>query len=84
MNNKIILPLLAAMLLSGCTHHYVITTTSGTRIDTSTKPRMKNGFYVFKDALGREQAFSAGRVSEVSPASMATKEKDGFLYTPSK
>jgi hypothetical protein len=82
--NKIILPLLAAVLLTGCTHHYVITTTSGTRIDTSTKPRLKNGFYVYKDALGRDQAFSAGRVSEISPRSMMSKEKEGFTYTPGK
>jgi len=76
------LPLLAALLLTGCTHHYVITTSNGRKIDTSTKPKIKGGFYVYKDALGREQSVLAGRVTEIAPASMSHSEKDNYTFQP--
>jgi Bacterial protein of unknown function (DUF903)/Prokaryotic membrane lipoprotein lipid attachment site len=81
---KTFFPLLAVLLLAGCSHRYVITTSNGSTIDTTTKPRLKNGFYVYKDALGRDQMVHSGRVSEIAPASMARKEKDNFNFTPSK
>ena len=64
--------LLAAVLaLSGCTHHYVIRMNSGSEFTTQGKPKLKNGVYTYKDALGREGAVPAGSVAQVAPASMA-------------
>ena len=81
---KILLPLFGALLLTGCTHRYVITTTTGRAIDTKTKPKLHNGFYVFKDALGRDQMIHSGRVAEISAASIARreKEKQTFNFSP--
>ena len=81
---RTVLSLLAVLLLAGCSHRYVIITTNGNSIDTTTKPRLKNGFYVYKDALGRDQMVHSGRVSEIAPASMSRKQKDNFNFTPSK
>ena len=41
---------------------------------TASKPKLKNGVYYFKDARGQEQAITAGRVTEMEPASMAHQE----------
>ena len=81
---KFLLPLAVALVLTGCAHRYVITTTTGRTIDTKTKPKLKNGFYVYKDALGRDQVIHAGRVAEISAASIARqeKEKQTFNFVP--
>ena len=71
---KLFLSALAGMLLlSGCASHYVLILTNGERITTKGKPKMVNGYFVYKDASGHEgQPVRAGNVREVSPASMAT------------
>jgi hypothetical protein len=74
----------AACMLCGCARHYVITLNNGSRIATSSKPRLQRGYYVFKDALGRESYVGAGRVMEIAPASMAEKPETRFIPTPQK
>ena len=59
--------------LSGCARHYVLTLQNGTQISAKNKPHLVNGHYVFKDALGQDASVPAGRVTEVSPASMMSK-----------
>lgn len=61
---------LPALLLAaaGCRTNYVIQTNSGSRIITASRPREKEGFYVWKDARGDEQSISRMRVSEIWPA----------------
>lgn len=61
---------LPALLLAaaGCRSNYVIQTTSGSKIITASRPREKEGHYVWKDAAGDEQSISRMRVSEIWPA----------------
>ena len=67
--------LLAPLLLAGCAQHYVMTLNNGAHITTRGKPQLKEGAYVFKDIQGQEGKIPAGRVTEISPASMV-KEKN--------
>jgi len=77
--------LLGALLLAGCTHHYVITLNSGARITTVGKPRLENGAYVFKDTKGQPNSVFAGSVREIAPASMSKKSEDSqFIRSTSK
>ena len=76
--------LLALSLLCGCTRTYVISLTNGSRIVCAGKPKLEGGHYVYKDVRGEKFTVSAGRVTEVAPASMSssefnTGEKSGFL-----
>jgi hypothetical protein len=80
---KLLLSVLAALLLlTGCSHGYILTMSNGERVRTASKPRLVNGFYYFKDAGGHEArpVFSAS-VSEIAPASMASKES-GSSFKP--
>jgi len=73
---KIFLPALVGLvLLTGCSHDYVMILSNGDRVRASTKPRLVNGFYYYKDASGREgrPVFSGG-VREIGPASMASED----------
>ena len=84
---KPFLPLLAGLLLStGCARHYVLTMSNGDQIRTASKPKLVNGFYYFKDPAGGKAApVFAGRVSEIAPASMASKSANApFTASPSK
>src|SRR5262245_38821260 len=70
--------LLGLLTLSGCTRHYVPTLNGGAQIDAVNKPKLKNGMYVFKDASGRENSISSGRVREISAASLSAGKSKGF------
>jgi hypothetical protein len=76
--------LLGAVLLTGCTRHYVITLNSGARVTTAGKPRLENGTYVFKDAKGQPASVFAGSVREIAPASMSQPENSQFKPATSK
>ena|SRR5215468_6839805 len=69
-------------VLTGCARQYVMKLGNGTRITTAGKPKLKNGYYTFKDAAGNEHRESQNRVLEIEPASMAEEEKTRF--TPPK
>ncbi len=80
---KLILPLLLSLaVLNGCAHAYVMKLSNGTRISTTSKPRLVKGNYYYKDATGRKLSVPAGRVMEILPASMAEEEKTRFKPTP--
>jgi hypothetical protein len=72
------LALATTLLFCGCARNYVMKTTSGTRITTASKPKLKNGYYTYKDARGQQQQIGAGRVLEIAPESMATDDKSKF------
>jgi hypothetical protein len=82
MNRNKLIPvfagLLGLVLLAGCAHNYVVTLNSGIRLNTTSKPRLEQGKYHFKNAAGRETVVPAGRVREIAPASMAKEE----TFTP--
>jgi hypothetical protein len=68
----------AALLTTGCSHQYVVRMTNGSRITTSSKPKLDRGYYTFKDAKGNQQRVQAGRIKEIAPADMATDERSKF------
>jgi hypothetical protein len=80
----LVLILGSAIALSGCAHQYVLTLTNGTRVTSSTKPRLERGNYYFKDIRGRDSFVPAGRVREVAPASMAEDETSKFKVPTGK
>jgi hypothetical protein len=69
---------LVGLLVTGCSHQYVIRTSGGVRITTSNKPKLERGYYVFKDAKGNQQRVQAGHVVEIAPADMATDDRNKF------
>lgn len=79
-----ILALGTCLLLCGCAQNYVIVTSNGSRITTTSKPRLKDGSYVYTDAKGRKVSIPALRVREVSPASMASDDSGLFKGAPSR
>ena len=80
-----VLLLPALIACSGCARHYVITMNSGSQYYTYGKPHLENGYYVFKDASGRERYVWGGQIREIAPASMASEdEKSQFNPVPAK
>lgn len=57
---------LGALLLTGCTSHYTMTLNNGGSVITRGKPRLEHGYYVFKDATGKDQRINSLRVREIS------------------
>lgn len=83
-NLCLLLPL-GLLLFTGCARNYTITLTNGTQLGAQGKPKLKDGAYYFKDAIGRDTAIAAGRVSQIEPASSAKQgNKSGFLDSPSR
>jgi len=70
--------LVGLSVLTGCAHNYVMTLNNGSQIITATKPRLERSSYIYKDAKGRDCFVPAGRVREITPASMAKEEKPMF------
>ena len=82
---KKIFLLLLIGLLTGCASRYTITLTNGNRITATSKPKLQNGGYVFKDAKGQQAFITAGRVREVAPANMASsRTSSGYSAAPDK
>lgn len=67
---------LLTAITSGCSNRYVITTTNGSKIITSRKPRLQESMYVFKDGYGNTNQIPAMRVRLIEPYS---KEAAGSL-----
>lgn len=77
--NRFGLLLLICLALTGCARQYVMKLSNGTRITTASKPKLKHGYYTYKDAAGNEaRPIPQGRVLEIEPASMAAEEKNRF------
>ncbi len=65
-----VLVLALILAATGCGGgRYVITTTSGAKVITATRPRLVDSNYVFKDALGNTNRISTLRVRVVEPYS---------------
>src|SRR4051794_30184483 len=76
--------LIASLGLSGCSHGYVMTLANGNKVSTANKPQLRNGAYIYKDAMGQEVVIPSSRVREITPASMAKEEKSRFSAPPGK
>lgn len=64
------LGLLAVMAAApGCARRYVITTTTGARIVTASKPRQVESKFVYRDASGEKVEINALRVRLIEPYS---------------
>lgn len=63
----VILALLCAVALTGCSSEYIISTNSGEMIATDNKPKLDEdtGMYLFEDAEGREQAIPVSNVKQI-------------------
>ena len=71
---------LAAVVCTGCATRYSITLNNGDVITSRGKPKHdERGYYFYKDANGQTNVIPAGRVREISPASMADKGGTQFL-----
>lgn len=64
--------------LTGCARQYVMRLSNGTKLLTASKPKLKSGYYTYKDAVGNVNKVPQGRVLEIEPASMAAEEKNRF------
>lgn len=64
---QLLVALLCAAALAGCSSEYLISTNDGQMITTDSKPKLDpdSGMYIFKDAKGREQAIPATSVKQV-------------------
>ncbi len=67
MRSRLILTLACAGLITGCARHYDVLLSNGLRVTTSSKPKLKDGYYAFKDAKGQEIQVSAARVNLIEP-----------------
>jgi hypothetical protein len=74
----------ALLILTGCAQKYIITTRTGERIEAKNRPRLVNGWYVYKDMNGQQAAEKSIAVREIAPASMATQESQEFKPVSSK
>ncbi len=62
--------LLALLVASaGCARRYVITTTTGARIITASKPKQVQSKFIYRDASGDKVEISALRVRLIEPYS---------------
>ena len=64
---QLLVALLCAAALAGCSSEYIISTNDGQMITTDSKPKLDpdSGMYIFKDAEGREQAIPSASVKQV-------------------
>ena len=79
MKRTLLAALLVLPLLAGCASHYVITLSNGTRVSTNSKPKLKDGSYLFKDREGHPASISAGRVREIAPAGSYEEGKTQYI-----
>jgi len=75
------LVVLGLIVLCGCSQTYVMKLSNGSQITTPGKPKLKGGYYQYKDAKGNENYVSQSRVLVIQPQSMAEEENK---FTPAK
>lgn len=62
--------LLAVLALGqGCSNRYIITTNTGAKVITASKPRLVESNYVYRDATGEKVRISSMRVRQIEPYS---------------
>ena len=64
-----VLALALAFGAAGCSRSYIITTNTGAKVITASKPRLVQSKFVYKDANGRTNEISTLRVRTVEPYS---------------
>ncbi len=64
--------------LCGCASHYVMKLNNGLQITSNSKPKLKDGYYTYTDAAGKQRYIPQGRVLLIEPASMAEEDKPRF------
>ncbi|MBF7730738.1 YgdI/YgdR family lipoprotein [Pseudomonas sp. N040] len=64
---KLILAACCVLSLTACSHEYIISTTDGQLITTSSKPKLdeKTGMYRFEDGEGRDQQVEKTSVKQI-------------------
>jgi len=66
MTKNLVLGLVAVCWLTGCSTTYVIQLTNSDTLTAKTRPRLDgHGYYVFKDADGKEVRINELRVREI-------------------
>lgn len=65
-------------LWCGCATHYDLTMGNGDVVRARTKPKLQEGYYVFKDLAGRETIVNAMRVRQIEPVRRGSKPKSSF------
>jgi len=63
-----------ASALAGCANSYMMRLSNGSKIISANKPKLQNGYYMYKDARGEKHYISQARVFEIAPASMTENE----------
>ena len=68
---SVVLAFAACSLLlgSGCARSYIITTNSGAKVVTASKPKLVDSMYVYRDANGATNYISKLRVRVIEPYS---------------
>lgn len=84
MNKTALIFLAGLLLLTGCARNYVITLRNGEHLSTKGKPHLVEGFYVYKDGLGRNVKVQAINVREIAPPSMVTDQNAAFKPVSSR
>jgi hypothetical protein len=77
MKKALVVLLLGALAVTGCRTNYQLTLNNGNRITTSTKPKLVEGNYVFKDLKGRTNRVNQARVRSIEPQPRGYSEKSG-------
>ena len=75
---------LCAALGFGCASQYVIKMNNGLYVTSTSKPKLKGGYYVYTDPSGWTATIPTSRVLEIEPASMAKEEMNQFKPATSK
>ena len=57
---------LLALVITACSSRYEVTLSNTNVIDAYSRPKLVNGYYVFKDAKGQDVTVFAGKVREIS------------------
>jgi hypothetical protein len=76
---KRIIPLfLVTFLFCGCARNYIITLNNGSMITATSKPKLKDGRYIYRNTEGRNSYVSAIAIRQIAPASMVKDSNTTF------
>jgi hypothetical protein len=67
--------LLFMLAVTGCRTNYQLTLNNGNRITTSTKPKLVQGYYVFKGVNGQTNYVAEMRVRAIEPQPRGYSER---------